>query len=84
MRLDVKFRQTTNRFTLGFGEIQRVTILEVEKYRGEYDVIPKPAEQTLETKERFLEEDVRIKAIPFYEVGNTSGGDTVYIGTMDE
>ena len=91
MRLDVKFHQsdqrininfaeTTDRFALGFGEIQRVTYLEVEKYDGDYEVTPKISEQTLATKDKFMSDDVTVKAIPYAEVTNKSGGKTATIG----
>lgn len=53
-------------------------------YTGSYDVTPMVDAQSLATKEKFLTDDVRIHAIPYFEVGNTSGGSTVYIGTLEE
>jgi hypothetical protein len=53
---------------------------DVPEYQGEYNVTPKIVEQTLPTKEKLLLEDMTIKAIPFFNVSNTSGGSTVYIG----
>lgn len=90
MKLDVKFRQsdqrinvnfdsTTDRFGLGFGEVQQVTILEVEQYEGTYEATPRMETQTLATKDKYLREDVRINAIPIIRVSNTSGGTTVFI-----
>ena len=90
MRLDVKFHQsdqrinvnfesTTDRFDLGFGEVQQVTILDVEKYEGEYEVTPSMEAQTLATKEKYMREDVTINAVPIIRVSNTSGGTTVFI-----
>lgn len=52
---------------------------DVPLYEGEYEVTPKVSEQTLPTAEKMLTEDVTIKSIPFFNVGNTSGGSTVYI-----
>ena len=49
-------------------------------YVGDYTVIPKVTEQALCTKGKHMVDDVLIKEIPFYEVGNTSGGNTVFIG----
>lgn len=49
-------------------------------YEGEYKVTPKVIEQTLPTAKKLLSEDVTIKKIPYFEVSNTSGGNTVYIG----
>lgn len=50
-------------------------------YEGEYEVTPKVTEQTLPTAQKLLEEDVHIKEIPYFEVSNNSGGNTVYIGS---
>lgn len=48
-------------------------------YEGSYIVTPKVYQQKLETNGAIMEEDVTIKAIPFYKASNTSGGNTVYI-----
>ena len=49
-------------------------------YEGEYNVIPKAyEEQVLQTKEKTLLENVTVQKVPFYEVSNTSGGNTVNI-----
>ena len=53
---------------------------DVPIYEGSYTATPKVNEQTLPTRKKFLEEDVTIKKIPYFEVGNNSGGETVYIG----
>lgn len=53
-------------------------------YTGEYDVTPKVTEQSLKTKDKHLTDDVTIKAIPYFNVGNNSGGSTVYIGSEVE
>ena len=50
-----------------------------EEYEGPYEVIPKVEAQTLETAGKIMKSDVAVKAIPIYEVSNTSGGSTVYI-----
>ena len=50
-------------------------------YEGEYTVTPKTTEQTLLTANKLLRKDVFIKEIPYFEVGNNSGGNTVYIGS---
>jgi hypothetical protein len=49
-------------------------------YEGDYEVTPKVIEQKLPTAKKLLAEDVKIKEIPYFEVGNLSGGNTVYIG----
>lgn len=50
-------------------------------YTGSYEVTPKTSEQSLQTKDKHLIENVTIKSIPFFDVSNTSGGSTVYIGS---
>lgn len=53
---------------------------DIEMYEGDYEVTPKVSEQTLPTAEKMMAEDLTVKSIPFFNVGNTSGGSTVYIG----
>ena len=53
---------------------------EVLKYGGEYDVIPKTYAQHLDTDNKLMEEDVTVRAIPYYETSNVNGT-TVYIGS---
>lgn len=48
-------------------------------YDGTYDVIPKARTmQTLETNRKYMEDDVRVHEIPYYETSNEQGT-TVYI-----
>lgn len=54
---------------------------EWDVYEGDYDVIPKVTEQVLPTAEKYLYDDVTVRKIPYYEASNSSGGNTVYIGT---
>lgn len=53
---------------------------DVPEYQGAYDITPKVVEQRMETKDKLMTDDVTIKSIPFFNVSNTSGGSTVYIG----
>lgn len=53
---------------------------DIPEYQGVYDVTPKVVEQRMETKDKVMRYDVTIKSIPFFNVSNTSGGSTVYIG----
>lgn len=52
-------------------------------YSGEYEVVPTFKEQQLETANKLLKNDVKIKAIPRYDVANAAGGTTVYIATQE-
>lgn len=54
---------------------------EYQHYDGEYQAIPKFENQTLETKNKVMDFDVQIKPIPVEKVANTSGGNTVIIGS---
>jgi hypothetical protein len=52
-----------------------------EKYEETYDVIPKANEtQVLNTKNKLLIDDIKVKEIPYYEVSNDKDGMTVIIG----
>lgn len=76
----VKLANLSNVFSTNFGEIQTITEYLGEKYEGDYVVTPRVTEQTMETKDKVLTDNVVIKSIPFYNVSNASGGNTVYIG----
>lgn len=51
----------------------------VEYYQGPYQAVPKIEAVRLETKDRYLTEDITIFKIPYWETDNTKGT-TVYIG----
>ena len=82
-QMDVSFDASEERVSVDFGVIQTAAV-NYERYAGEYDVTPKVEAQSLATKNKFLTDDVRIHEIPYFDVGNTSGGSTVYIGTLEE
>ena len=48
-------------------------------YEGVYEVTPTVEGLSLPTRQKYMTDDVKILAIPIYEVGNPSGGSTVYI-----
>lgn len=56
----------------------------VDYYTGSYNVIPDLVAQRLATAEKCMKSDVTIQQIPFFDVSNTAGGSTVYIGTAAE
>lgn len=78
--ISLDFNEDKKLLDLNFDSFQQITSHNVENYGGEYDVTPKVESQTLRTKEKYLLKDVTIKAIPFFEVSNLDGGQTVYIG----
>lgn len=65
-------------------EIVDAVIDALPVYDGDYAVTPTATGQTLNTKKKIMSDDVHIQPIPFFEVSNTSGGNTVYIGTLDD
>lgn len=56
----------------------------IEAYNGSYEITPQIVQQVMYTQNKYMSKDVNIKAIPYYDVSNSMGGSTVYIGTMDE
>lgn len=48
-------------------------------YEGDYEVTPTVEGLSLPTRQKYMTDDVKILAIPIYEVSNPSGGSTVYI-----
>jgi hypothetical protein len=80
-QIPVRFNQSDQRIPITFKNLQQITGKpDVEIYDGSYQVTPKVTSQTMETAQKFLTDDVTIKAIPFFNVANTSGGNTVFIG----
>lgn len=49
-------------------------------YSGPYEVTPKVDEQTLPTKERYMNDDVTVYGVPYFQTSNEYG-DTVYIAS---
>lgn len=81
-KLDVDFRTRNEQIKVDFEHLQVVSDnVGVDYYKGDYTVTPKVEKQELATRQKFLTENVKIKEIPFFEVGNSEGGDTVYIGS---
>lgn len=66
--------------TLGSSGDMPVILQGTETYEGEYEVIPTFDRQVLETKNKFMENNVTVTEIPVFETSNTAGGTTVYIG----
>ena len=60
-------------------ELGRPVYMGGEPYEGPYDVTPKVTAQTLQTAQKFMREDVSVRAIPYFDVSNPAGGNTIYI-----
>lgn len=92
MKLDITFQELDKKLDVDFhiGNEQIKVVFEhfqvvsdhtgVEYYKGDYTVTPKVEKQELATRQKFLTENVKIKEIPFFEVSNIEGGQTVFIG----
>ena len=51
-------------------------------YTGDYVVTPMAHEQqTLQTANKLLTDDVTVKKVPYYETSNDAGGTTIYIAS---
>lgn len=75
------FTQTEQEFSARFEAFQVETeIVGGEIYTGDYTVIPQVHQQTLNTKNKSMSDDVTVEEIPYAEVSNTSGGTTATIG----
>ena len=79
-KLDLDFSESNQSFDADFGQIQHLTeYVGGDPYDGDYIITPQIDEQIMPTKNKIMLNDVTISAIPFFNVGNTSGGSTVYI-----
>ena len=65
--------------TIISGEISS-DILAAKKYSGPYNVVPRKVDQTLDTADKFLTDDITVDAINYSAVDNVQGGLTVNIG----
>lgn len=62
-------------------ELGRPVYMGGEPYEGPYDVTPKVTAQTLPTAKKLMQEDVSVRAIPYFDVSNPAGGNTIYIAS---
>ena len=60
-------------------ELGRPVYMGGEPYEGPYDVTPKVTAQILPTAKKLMREDVSVRAIPYFDVSNPAGGNTIYI-----
>ncbi|MBP3647192.1 MAG: hypothetical protein J6K55_12305 [Clostridia bacterium] len=80
MRLNVSFHESNVKLDVGFSNLQKVTEYnDADPYTGSYEITPKVDAQILPTAQKLMTEDLTVKAIPFFDVSNNSGGRTVYI-----
>ena len=69
-------------FELDFKSVETITNDgDADPYIGNYEVIPKVKAQTLNTANKLMKKDVLVLEIPYFDVSNSAGGNTIYIGT---
>ena len=78
-----EFKGMQSHIKVRFDYFQQVMVTP-EAYDGDYSVVPKAEAQQLPTKKKYMEDDVTITAIPYFDVANPSGGQTIYIGSEVE
>ena len=61
------------------GSTTMIAPSELEQYAGPYEVVPKVNSQTLSTARKMMRDDITVREVPYYEVSNQFGGNTVYI-----
>lgn len=76
----VTVEETSQEIAVELEAVQTLTKFVNEPYEGDYEVVPKVTAQTMPTKDKVLSKDITVKSIPFFNVSNTSGGETIYIG----
>lgn len=84
MGLIKKYQEKNSSFKIKFEYFQKVTDIRADKYDGAYTVVPKAEAQVLPTKKKYLEDNVTVTEIPYFDVTNPAGGQTIYIGSEVE
>jgi len=80
--INAKFNSSTVSMDTAFADLQKVTVREDRvPFTGEYQITPKVEAQTIPTAQKYMTDDMEIKAIPYFETSNNSDGETVYIGS---
>lgn len=78
----VELKEITHAFAVDMGEVQHVTeYIGGEEYKGEYIAVPTTEEQVFNTKGKVLLDNMTVRKIPYFNVSNSSGGNTVYIAS---
>ena len=78
----VKFENLNKPIKVDFESASKIVIVDTtEHYKGNYEVTPKITPQVMQTRNLIMDNDVLINKIPYFETGNNSGGNTVYIGS---
>lgn len=75
-------RKQVFRVALPAAKLIRVEVPsdDIEHYAGEYDVTPLVTAQVLATRDRLMDDDVRVNPVPYRESPLAGGGIEVNIG----
>ena len=83
MKFKTAFNNDPMRFNTDFHTIIKVVVDadNLEHYEGDYEITPSAESQEMLTKNKLMDKDVTIRAIPYKETPNSGGrGTTVRIG----
>ena len=88
MRIQVSFHELSTSVPVSFSEESSFDVgfkegfpnARASPYSGSYEVIPRVSAQSLPTKDKSLDRDILVRAIPYHEVENTERGTTAIIG----
>lgn len=91
LKITVEFQDNEKKIPISFSEDEFVDVSfenayeispskPIESYTGPYQITPHSYEQTLETTQKKMNQNLTIRKIPYAPVANASGGITVTIG----
>ena len=64
------------------ARVQLPASVTADVYDGDYEVLPAVYAKKLETKHKFMQDNVTVLAIPYYEVSNDQNGFTAIIAEL--
>lgn len=64
------------------ARVQLPVSVTAELYDGDYEVLPAVSAKMLETKDKLMQDNVTVLAIPYYEVSNEQNGYTAIIAEI--
>ncbi len=79
--LNAVFDSDLQELNVEFQNYHEVTVIgDIDYYTGEYDVTPLITAQTLFTRDKMMNDNVRVDMIPTRELENAAGGVTFIVG----
>lgn len=82
--MDLTFEEQSAAVDMQFDQVVEVVRSDADPYTGDYSVTPTLEGETLETKGKYMREDVTVQPIPVHRTTNAAGGYTVYIASTQE